>query len=334
MSECIICGGESRAFGSIRGINKENQAEVDLFSSLSPQLCCKCGHGFVEGSVDPDILRDYYNQSYWDVDYFSSMKSRFRVLLRDIKSRFSKLRVDHAQSWVEILNEYLSQIPAAKRREGLKTLEIGAALAAITRVLKKESKERLSTDVIEPSDSFDRLYYFNGIRKVAGFFEELDGNRDYDLVFSSHVLEHVVDIHEFVKRMIRLSKPGALLAVEVPNCEAPYWEHRFFPDPPHLNWFTPSSLSNLMQQHGLKVLHLSRYGNEISWEKHIGYLKADSPQFMTKEETQTLGAVRHRRLNSVLTGLSNEERDRTTISDPADETPRVALRVVATIPTK
>lgn len=90
-----------------------------------------------------------------------------------------------------------------------------------------------------------------GLDAHVGRIEEIDFPSDsFDVVASSHVLEHVHDPEQFLKESLRLVKPGGRLLVITPNARSTgstyfgrHW--RGLEPPRHLHLFTPHSLANL-----------------------------------------------------------------------------------------
>lgn len=77
----------------------------------------------------------------------------------------------------------------------------------------------------------------------------------FDVVFSSHVIEHVADPAALIRESLRVLKPGGRCVVVTPNVLA--WSHRLFRghwrglEPPrHLNLFTPQALRRLVASCG------------------------------------------------------------------------------------
>jgi len=93
---------------------------------------------------------------------------------------------------------------------------------------------------------------------------------EFDLVYSSHSLEHVTDIDSTLSRIIDLLKPRGILFVEVPNAEI---EHKEGPiselsksliSPPHTYYFTRrffSGLSLVVRDLAIFEYHGNEYGS-------------------------------------------------------------------------
>ena len=106
-------------------------------------------------------------------------------------------------------------------------------------------------------------------------FDVFDGGRapfddaSFDLVFSFHVVEHVDDVENTVRDMVRLTRPGGHVVVITPCANAGSWEERlvrrlrdgversptgerrfFFDDPGHLRRLTSDELVALVERAG------------------------------------------------------------------------------------
>lgn len=86
--------------------------------------------------------------------------------------------------------------------------------------------------------------------------------RKYDVVTASHVLEHVLDPIEFLRKCRQLLRPGGRVILRTPNCAS--FGHRMFGrawrglEPPrHLQLFTISSLAACGRAAGLRAVRCS-----------------------------------------------------------------------------
>jgi 2-polyprenyl-3-methyl-5-hydroxy-6-metoxy-1,4-benzoquinol methylase len=134
-------------------------------------------------------------------------------------------------------------------------LEVGGGSAKIAATLMRRYRRAgLSAHVVEPSDEFLSLYRWYGIKKVSDTFEQLVEFRSYLMILAAHWLEHVVDINQTMAKVSRLLHPNGMIFLEVPNCDADYWQYRLWPNPPHLHFFTTASLRRLMEKFGFRVI--------------------------------------------------------------------------------
>lgn len=106
----------------------------------------------------------------------------------------------------------------------------------------------------------------NGIPVHNGVLQDChfeDGS--FDVIYLSHVMEHIDDIDIFVREVVRIIRPGGLLAVGTPNHDAffprsTFILHRVFripwshPTPPeHLHQFSWRSMMCLLERYGFEV---------------------------------------------------------------------------------
>jgi SAM-dependent methyltransferase len=91
------------------------------------------------------------------------------------------------------------------------------------------------------------------IRGVKDFFtgDAASIRRRFDLIFLSHVLEHIYAPAEFLQKLLGLLNPGGRLVILVPD-----WMHNFFDllVADHCIHFTPPALRWLLAESGYRVL--------------------------------------------------------------------------------
>lgn len=96
--------------------------------------------------------------------------------------------------------------------------------------------------------------------------EETAGGRRYDLVACNNVLEHVIDPERLLTNLHRITAPDGLCRIAVPN-DGSWLQHeavrrglaedRFWVCPPeHLSYFTPPTLSRLLDRCGWTVVEM------------------------------------------------------------------------------
>jgi 2-polyprenyl-3-methyl-5-hydroxy-6-metoxy-1,4-benzoquinol methylase len=92
--------------------------------------------------------------------------------------------------------------------------------------------------------------------------------RDFDVVASFHVIEHVDSPSSFISAAAERLKPGGLLVIETPNISSfPFkllkskWR-QFIPE--HYFFFDPKTISLLLETHGLSVRTVENIGKYAS----------------------------------------------------------------------
>lgn len=135
-------------------------------------------------------------------------------------------------------------------------LDIGCGTGAFLNVLQTAGWE---TTGLEPDqlarEKANELYHIKPL--APGRLFELEKGQ-FDAVTMWHVLEHVHDLHGYIKRAGELLAPGGRLFIAVPNYTSydatVYREHWAAYDVPrHLYHFSPASMKRLISTHGLQL---------------------------------------------------------------------------------
>ncbi len=174
--------------------------------------------------------------------------------------RFSKYEYGHqggevSRSDIRTFERLANFIYRARVHRRSAILDVGCATGALLSVLGKRGFKDLHG--MDPSlacaKTAARLY---GIPVITGSVFDLDlRHGQYDLIILTGVLEHIRDVQAAVQKVVaRLTPQGHLLA-GVPDAlglaaahNAPFQQFSV----EHINFFTPTSLTNLMAAAGLK----------------------------------------------------------------------------------
>lgn len=111
----------------------------------------------------------------------------------------------------------------------------------------------------------------SNILKIGDDINNYQTDAKYDVILCSHVLEHVSEVSNLIKKLKRLLKPDGIIYAEVPQ---EIWAGlRIEADPvTHINYFTMNSFLNLFLSNGFEVLEkkqlISNYSKvhlEVIW---------------------------------------------------------------------
>lgn len=83
-----------------------------------------------------------------------------------------------------------------------------------------------------------------------------------DVIYASHVIEHVYDLPETMERINGALAPDGLLIIDVPDAMGllQYWQMPILDfNTKHLNHFTLRNLLDLGHHHGFELVHLNQY---------------------------------------------------------------------------
>lgn len=123
-----------------------------------------------------------------------------------------------------------------------------------------------------------RLNVHNGTLASAKFSDQ-----SFDVVALSDVIEHFSDPLAELREIHRITRPGGLVYVLTPNIQsfmaqlmgARWWGLR----PAHLYYFSPKTLSVLLQRAGFEVVLVKSYGRVFRLSYWASRLKNYSPAF-------------------------------------------------------
>lgn len=94
-----------------------------------------------------------------------------------------------------------------------------------------------------------------GVHIMASTLEDYDpGERRFDAIIFSHVLEHITEPQVALARARDLLKPGGKLFVELPHLQRPLTSLKRCASPQHIWYFTPEALRYHLQRVGLQPL--------------------------------------------------------------------------------
>lgn len=221
-------------------------------SGYNVYKCLVCGMGETEDKSQPD-----YKAYHRDTTYLEE-SAQFRNI-------FEKRR--------QIVEKFTSHG---------KILEVGSSVGTLLSIFKKQGWE---VQGIEPSLYAVEVAVKRGIPTNEGMFENTTLTQGtFDVVIFNHVLEHVKNPAEVLKKTSEVLKKGGIVLVDVPNfgslrskVQRAGWGYLY---PNEHKWhFAKDSLSRLMVQSGLETIYWETrsgvwdYGNPISeiWQSFIGF---------------------------------------------------------------
>ena len=215
--------------------------------------CDECAYGRVWPEPDADEVRASY-----EIDYYThtapgrGWAERPRTFMDRVRVHLS-WRADRGE---ELDVESLTREQDHPRP---RLLEIGCGDGGD---LVRFARAGWDVVGIDPDPRARRTARAQGVQVLAGTLEAPPSAlflRDYDLLWVSHVLEHVVDLPRALDNLAELCGRSGRVLLEVPNCASLGFtrEREAWPwtdVPRHLHFFTPQSLRAAFRLHGLEVL--------------------------------------------------------------------------------
>jgi ubiquinone/menaquinone biosynthesis C-methylase UbiE len=141
-------------------------------------------------------------------------------------------------------------------------LDIGAGNGCFVHAIKEQNANiktatalELSTVAIEQGQKA-----FRNIQFRQGSCDDIPfSDATFDTVFAIEVVEHILDIDKCLSEVYRVLRPGGYFAVTTTDFNwlkqvviaMFFWEKFFYPNNPHIRFFTRRTLADLARKHGL-----------------------------------------------------------------------------------
>ena len=133
-------------------------------------------------------------------------------------------------------------------------LDIGAGTGAFAHAMQQAGWQVTGLEPDAATRQRSKELYGLSLQPTEGLFALPAAG--FDAITLWHVLEHVHELQAYVQQFKKLLKPGGKLLVAVPNYTShdaavykQYWAA--YDVPRHLYHFSPASMQQLLQQHGL-----------------------------------------------------------------------------------
>lgn len=245
---CYICGWDS--------LERKFVATDRNFGTTSQQFvimeCLHCGVSQTVPQPSPGDLHKYYPDVYYprepaiDIAYDGPLR----------RNQLDKLKI------------------IQRHRQSGRLLDVGCGIGAF---MREAARSGFNVEGVEFSDlaaSIGRNHW--GLNIVTGdILSEDYANDSFDVVTCWQVLEHVCRPHDVIAKIARVLKPGGQLVIAVPNMSSfqakifrARWYHLEIPR--HLFHFTPRTLSNIVEDHGFKVMKIDYTSREHNGSGFLG----------------------------------------------------------------
>lgn len=236
--QCPVCGSGRRSLFFRQSF--EHLSGARLLDGYDVVVCSECGAGYADKIPHQSVFDEYYRElSKYDYEF-----------------RGGK---DCSASEGRFLDVALTIEPFIPTKH-CRILEIGCGSGHLLRVLQERGFQNVQGS--DPSPACARAAQGIGVRVVSKtVFTATLPEEPYDFLILTGVMEHIRDLDRTVMQFHRLLRDGGRVYLEVPDAsrlgpslDAPFQEFSV----EHINFFSPGSLSNLMQARSFRTLTTGR----------------------------------------------------------------------------
>lgn len=234
-TNCPVCNSTNiKAVVEAKDVTVSNE----LFSIWH---CNNCTLRFTQDVPDAAHIGIYYqSQNY--ISHSNTNKGTINKLYHAIR----KITLNSKKNIVE---------KNTKKKKG-NLLDIGAGTGAFASTMKKNGwyVTALEPDATARTNA-KKEFDIDLLSSDALFSLE---KNSFDAITLWHVLEHVHDLHNYIKKFYELLKPDGCLIIAVPNYTS-YDANEYsgawaaYDVPRHLYHFSPQSMQQLLEQHHFKL---------------------------------------------------------------------------------
>ena len=232
--ECNICGGVIKSVYKLRNRELIGMAE-EYVQDIS--MCANCGFIFTRNPFDEQKLSNRYKNfskfEFDDQNYILDEAQDYKV-----KCKRQKQFIDRVAGLHNIKS----------------VLEIGAASGYNLSLYRDTAQVYGVEPSVNNCRSAEKKY---GFSMYCGVFDEFckDRNQEkqYDMIFLSHTLEHIVNPCDFIMKCAEFNKKYFFI-------EVPTFDYKFSNEPfgmfceEHVNLFTLEGLQSLMNKCGYQLV--------------------------------------------------------------------------------
>jgi SAM-dependent methyltransferase len=253
MAQCIICRNSSDV--AVRYKDVSDLIYPAVAGHFTVKECLRCRLLFLDPQPTDRELVPHYPESYgpYNSSYRSSRLRGF--FTKEVARQF--LGYGRPKWWRFILFPFyirLAHVPRYKK-EG-RILEIGCASGSRLRLFCELGWDAVG---IEMSDYAARIARERGGNVLRGRFEEIAvPENSFDVVYMSHVFEHLRDPHFVLEKIKKILRPGGELILITPNGDSMtarlfgrFW--LLLTVPRHFFIYQKDNISKLLDQHSFAV---------------------------------------------------------------------------------
>jgi CMP-N-acetylneuraminic acid synthetase/2-polyprenyl-3-methyl-5-hydroxy-6-metoxy-1,4-benzoquinol methylase len=237
---------------------------------LTPRLCPTCGGGEAAPELEKDHMQIvrcaacdlvYVSPTFDEAHYQTVYKSaEYQEIVRDLGISSHDYRVQRfGRERVDIMARHLR---AARPR----MLDVGCSTGFVVEAARERGWDAIGLDLNPSAVEYGKsrgLDLRNAALEDAGFEPA-----SFDAVCLFDVLEHLIAPVRTLRACVRLVRPGGIVFLYVPNFDSASRllmgrDAHFIWPTHHLNYYTPSTIRDLLRREGLRTDYLATEGLDL-----------------------------------------------------------------------
>jgi len=254
---CPLCHSENR------------EVRYTGFGTHEVVRCGQCAMHYLYPRLTEAAMRQFYEQD----DYFEGGESGYSDT--SYSDQEAALRATFKRLMLNLKKRNLT---------GGSLLEVGCGYGFLLAEAEGFFKNRVGTEfspegVRQSSKKADAVY--------EGGIEQLPDDARFDCVLATHVIEHVYEPLEFIKKLVAHVKPGGTIVLAAPDMggmlrKAMGRRWASFKVPEHVLYFDADTLSSVMRDAGLTGLQVLPYPHAFPLGLITSKLRLPSPAAIRK----------------------------------------------------
>tara|TARA_X000001036_G_C20691696_1_gene809629 strand:- start:4626 stop:5453 length:828 start_codon:yes stop_codon:yes gene_type:complete len=220
----------------------ENYVENKINGKIE-HYCKKC-HLHKSGNLKKP--ENIYESEFWEKSDYSEFTGS------DFTDKGVQDLVLTFESWYSYFKAFLE-----KKK---KVLDIGSGTGISCIMLEKKGFEMIGVDPDPKNSQLINSKLETG-KCINSYFEDLHIENKVDVIWITHVIEHLEQPDELLEKCKEWIKPGGTICIAVPDCDNPSMLDHSLNNPYHIYHFTKNSLKVLFEKCGYEVVKCESLAN-------------------------------------------------------------------------
>lgn len=255
---CDTCGADDTRLVATAIDHEYPDTTDDEFTFVQ---CTRCNLIYLNPRPAVSELPTIYPPNYFAFDLADTGDAGSKLSVKGISHHFEKRR----------FRKLLSQAAILDDGRTLSVFDVGCGDGFSLDLFRDVLGPDTLTAGVEMSDAAALRASERGHNVVAGLFEETDlDNQTFDVIFSSHVIEHVASPSAFLDKIHNMLRPDGVVILDTPNVGSTqrklfgrYWGG--WHTPRHWNLYDDQTLTVLAQNRGFTVSRIMFMPINIFW---------------------------------------------------------------------